>query len=385
MNCRREWNREFIDNELTRIFREKPLKTHREKVLFERELSLMPQTQPIVEEIKRGIAIETNDIPPLEAKIKVIYNDINKLYSEISIINGKINTLRQTAKHLKERTTAVETKDRKQFVRACPSNDCRGFLSTAWRCGLCEIWVCSDCHEIKGNSRDTAHTCKEDDLATAKLLAGDSKPCPNCACIIFKIDGCDQMWCTQCQTPFSWRTGKAVAGVVHNPHFYQWQRQQMVNETTDIPCGGLPSLRMLAVARLKLTHTSDKIILDNIHQRLNDITNRVLHDMPAANLVADNVDLRIEYMLNKVSDLTKFKAELQKREKSREKRLAIRRVVEMFSVVGAEILRRIQAAGTDTEVLTMMAELEALRVYFNEQMNIISKRFNCVVPEILTN
>ena len=56
------------------------------------------------------------------------------------------------------------------------------------------------------------------------MLAKDSKPCPKCQSLIFKINGCDQMWCTQCHTAFSWKTGKLEKNI-HNPHFYEWQRK----------------------------------------------------------------------------------------------------------------------------------------------------------------
>ncbi len=39
------------------------------------------------------------------------------------------------------------------------------------------------------------------------------------------VHNCDQMWCVECKTPFSWSKGTVETGVVHNPHYYQWMRQ----------------------------------------------------------------------------------------------------------------------------------------------------------------
>ena len=48
------------------------------------------------------------------------------------------------------------------------------------------------------------------------------------------------MWYTQCKIAFSWRTGRRVHGVIHNPHFYEFQRQgggAVVNAPNAQICG----------------------------------------------------------------------------------------------------------------------------------------------------
>ena len=45
------------------------------------------------------------------------------------------------------------------------------------------------------------------------------------------------------QDTFSWNTGRIVTGVIHNPHFFQWQRENggtgPINPHAH--CGGLPT------------------------------------------------------------------------------------------------------------------------------------------------
>ena len=52
------------------------------------------------------------------------------------------------------------------------------------------------------------------------------------------------MWCTACHIAFSWKSGMRVNGVVHNPHFYAFQRngggEAVQNPGAQI-CGGLPT------------------------------------------------------------------------------------------------------------------------------------------------
>ena len=76
------------------------------------------------------------------------------------------------------------------------------------------------------------------------MIKAETRGCPSCGVPIFKISGCDQMWCTQCKVAFSWRTGKRVHGVIHNPHFYEFQRQgggAVVNAPNAQICGGIPA------------------------------------------------------------------------------------------------------------------------------------------------
>ena len=101
----------------------------------------------------------------------------------------------------------IDKKDGNTFIRKCPSDGCEGFLSSAWKCGVCDIWACAKCFEEKGYEKDAEHTCKADDLASAELIKKETKGCPSCGTRIFKISGCDQMWCTACHIAFSWRTG----------------------------------------------------------------------------------------------------------------------------------------------------------------------------------
>jgi hypothetical protein len=138
----------------------------------------------------------------------------------------------------------IDKKNKNTFIRKCPCDGCEGFLSSAWKCGVCDIWACSKCFAEKGYDKDAEHTCNADDLASAELIKKETKGCPSCGTRIYKISGCDQMWCTCCHIAFSWRTGMRVNGVIHNPHFYQFQREggnAIIQNPGAQICGGLPT------------------------------------------------------------------------------------------------------------------------------------------------
>lgn len=170
-SCNREWTRQFITSTFTNVFITKKLKKRREEILFDIERSLLPSTQPQVERMIKTEAINR--------QIKETRDKIYELTRERYRLTNELYQLTQT-----------RPSERVEFVRACPDADCRGFLSTQWKCGLCEKWSCPDCHEIKGMHRDEPHECNPDTLATARLLSNDTKPCPNCRTGIFRIDGC---------------------------------------------------------------------------------------------------------------------------------------------------------------------------------------------------
>ena len=200
--CAMVWSRKFLRENFTNTFLTTKYKEHLENVLFEQEKALMPATQIIIEEkiAKKNIKNEINAIDNL---IVDLYNQKRELQEKLSYGAVLVDGQEEKAK----------------FVRQCPANGCRGFLSTQWKCGICEQWSCPECHELKGQNRHCDHTCDPNNVASAKLLEKDSKPCPKCQAMIFKIMGCDQMWCTQCHTAFSWKTGKLEKNI-HNPHYY---------------------------------------------------------------------------------------------------------------------------------------------------------------------
>ena len=86
--------------------------------------------------------------------------------------------------------SAAGQEEKKTFIRRCLRDGCQGFLSTAWKCGLCEWYSCGTCLTVKGEHRDTAHECKKEDVETAELIRKDSKSCPNCGQYIQKSSGC---------------------------------------------------------------------------------------------------------------------------------------------------------------------------------------------------
>ena len=176
-DCAKEWSRKFLRENFTNVFLTSKYREHLEDILFNQEKALMPATQPLVEEkiMKRNLRKNLREIDLL---IEDLYRQKRELERQIQY--GIIPTT----------SSEKEDKEKARFVRQCPANGCRGFLSTQWKCGICEQWSCPECHELKGPNRDCEHKCDPNNVETAKMLAKDSKPCPKCQSLIFKISGC---------------------------------------------------------------------------------------------------------------------------------------------------------------------------------------------------
>jgi hypothetical protein len=312
--CGKEWTRTFLVEQFPKVFIAKQWKNILEQIGYDSEKALLPATQSIVEEI-----IERERI----------MNEIKEVDKIISELQGRRRHLEDEFRHV--HTCNSEGRE-KNFVRACPDGDCRGYLSSVWKCGLCSKWTCPDCHVVKGIAQDTEHTCNPDDVETAKLLKKDTKPCPKCATGIFKIEGCDQMWCTQCHTAFSWRSGR-IETHIHNPHFYEWQRRQNNGEAPrvvgDFVCGRELDYRSSGIIRrylsrlindIPMSNDNSRILLKNIDYIVESCLHLMYVEMPSYQVdhVNDNVELRIRFLRNRIDENT-FKVLVQRANKKHAK------------------------------------------------------------------
>ena len=347
MSCKVQYTRKFMVESFEKSWVNKTYKNYREAVLLEREISMLPATQ---EHVEKEIRTE---------KLKI---EIRKLEKEIaSLINNKRLLQQQLDRELN-----TVTAERREFVRQCPNGECRGFLSSSLKCNLCEMWACGDCREVKGDARDSDHTCNIEVLESVKMLEKDTKPCPNCSALIFKVSGCSQMWCTQCHTTFTWNTGRIETGVIHNPEYFEYIRQTQGNVPRaqgDIQCGR--ELDHVFVVRNQLPTNLTNIVRNVIHIREIELirfeTNR-----------NDNLQLRIDYMRQKI-DKNKFMVRVQRREKERQKKIEVSNVLNMYIQCMTDIFYRY----VETPSQDIADEMIGLQKYTNECFVNISKSYNC--------
>lgn len=391
MSCRRAWNDEFLDMNFTRAFRTGPYKKHREKVLMDREISILPTRQPRVEaklkvrECEETMKIVLKELQELEISRAKILRNSHRLTAKITRYTAESEGRAPPAWTLTEGENAASP-ERAKFIMKCPARECRGFLSTAYKCGTCQLWSCPDCLVVKGVDKDIEHTCDPGQKESVAMIIKESRPCPKCGERISKIDGCDQMYCVECHTAFSWQTGAIVNGVIHNPHYYEYLRS-IGNGTArrnagDLPCGGIPYYPHLRAALQDITPETQAIIMQ-IHRITSEISDqRILMYQGAFNM-NDNGDLGVMYLMKEITKEA-MQIELAKREVKRNKHLAIRAVLEMFVNTSTMMLNNIinVAPNSDAELSSTMIEFRNLRKYVNDSLLSVSRMKSCSVPQI---
>ena len=352
--CGKVWTRKFISNNFTNVFIIKKYKLHQEQVLFEKELALMPATQLLIE---RKI-YKKKKIDDYNQEL----NDINKIMSELIDRKNEVERLKRRFIYdvdnnvidEEQENDGNETKGEKEsrikFSYRCSNENCRGFLSSRWKCQLCETWTCSECRVNVGTNEDKeSHVCNNDDLETAKMLKKDSKPCPQCGIIIFKIDGCDQMYCTQCHTPFSWRTGQIEIGRnIHNPHYFEYMRtngEGLQRNPLDRQCGRALDIYFIQSFNSLLCYISKSFVLNDDCNKIINICRNISAIDVEIRFLRQTIDLnenkkqqnRIKYLQNFITE-EQFKKIVQINEKKYQKYQEIINLFVMVRDTGTEIL-----------------------------------------------
>lgn len=373
--------------------------------------------------VKRRILVLKDDIksigdsPELQAQLTEARDKRQTMRPELAALKiqfeaalASYNTGRDTLEEIYRRLndaravynggqgTGAQTQKR-EFIMKCGADECRGFLSTAYKCGTCETWTCPDCLVVIGLDKTVAHTCAPDAVESAKTIRAETRPCPKCAARIFKIDGCDQMWCVVegCNTAFSWNTGQIVTGVVHNPHYYEWLRRQgggtAPREAGDIPCGGLPGfwplLQAFRAARILPAESHD---IERIHRMLTEFEGR-LAEYPSRMPQLLNKEINVKYLMNEMEE-AEWQRQLEFAEAKFNRKREIGQILQTLVTAGSDLMNQVAnrcqaASNTDLRVTAriwisdvVMPQLEELRVYTNQCFKDLAVRNHMAVPQV---
>jgi hemerythrin-like domain-containing protein len=372
MNCKKEWSLLKLVTDFTKSFMNNEYKMKRAELLFEREKELLPQTQNIIEQMN------------FKNKLKNQINDIDKQIEELK--KQKL----QLQQMLNENTLSTVN-----YIKECINKECRGYLNTEWECNLCKTKVCSSCNEIE----TTEHICDKNTVASKILIEQETRPCPRCKTRIYKINGCDQMWCTLCHTAFSWDSGRLETNI-HNPHYYEYlkNQNQMQRNPLEIQCGR--EINSNLINRLSKLLRQIQMPKENINS-IEFLCTNILHlqhiILPGLIRKIDNLrnnqNLRIKYLKHEISD-EKFKSMLFRRdnELSIKQELVyilatyIHNITDIIyryesdltdSILEIEFIKQYKTLNLQGYLQGYQKEISELITYTNECFSIIYETYQC--------
>ena len=209
MACNKEYQREFAVEALGRNWYNTKYRKDRRRRLLERELAVLPEAAAHIPAIQaKNLAIEE------EAKARAAVKAARVALQQARIAHDQ--AARAKAQALEILPAATE-----KFKHPCPAEGCKGFVSSQWKCSVCNLWSCPKCREVIGPDKDAPHTCNPDAVASVEEIKKTTRACPDCKAPVEHRGGCSQMFCTQCGCWFNYNTGEREKGTFrHNPHYF---------------------------------------------------------------------------------------------------------------------------------------------------------------------
>ena len=254
-----------------------------------------------------------NEIFQRNLKKEYFYNEIEKLEMSLNI--------------------KKEKKEKISYITKCPNTNCKGFINTKYFCEICDTKICNACFMIT----DQSHICSRHDIESADMIKKDSKPCPGCYVPIFKISGCNQMFCTNCKTVFHWETLQIDKGPVHNQHYFDYlsglKKSSEQTRLDNAACGTIEEIYTNFNTKMNLGWLEQSY---RKTQEINTITIPELREK-----FKDNFEkYRIEYLYGNISEKS-WKQKIMKDTIHNEAYYSYIEIFEMFVTVSSDLIRKI--------------------------------------------
>lgn len=346
MNCNKLWTYEFIKNKLGESFIKNVYKEIKKEDLYKTELVLIPETQKRIEMLD---------------KVKILNDEINELKRLIS--------LKEVQKqHIYQEYFDRKTKENKIIENIkCQTEKCVGFLNEDGFCSCCLETTCKKCLEKKQDN----HECDNNIIESLKIIRKDSKKCPKCNIMIYKIDGCDQIFCTQCKILFDWKTLQIDTGIGHNPHYLEYMRENnlLERDQNEIRCGRELDIHLLTgmYRKNKINEAFYRIAYNVIHLEQVDLRKY-------RNNVFDNNLKYREKLIRKEITIEEFKDKIYNNYQLQLKNQEIYNILSTFIRCFTELIYNLR----DTDTITLqetIEQIQKLQKYINTEFQKFSTVF----------
>ena len=421
MNCKHLWDDEFMKKSLTQAS-VKRLLEHRRDILFDREKAKLPYSQQyyvyhqkikkdteLLCELHKNQLLIRDQISEYKLSSYAMLKDLN-ITKNCTNNEYIVDTLKKTKTHIEQcqkedrefnkqmnsirrkiydwehgQNALFEKKTDKENVitilKNCDKDDCKGFVMSDYKCGTCESVYCRKCNIIK----EKDHECKEDDIKTAEFLKKSTKPCPTCAILIHKVSGCTQMWCPSCKTTFDYKTGKIDEGIIHNPHYFEWIRNNknstVVQENQENANCNRRVNQQQYLTHIRVAFSADRTMVRLLgeYNRLYGHTTYIKNSLPRLKQDQNkvNMDLRIQWMCEEITT-DYLKRTLVTREKKHRYNDRKRQVYDLTETVFNDIQHKILQINDHKapELKECIKEFNTIIDYTNQCLEKIGNVYN---------
>ena len=158
MNCHANYPLKFLVTNLNRSWvLGGKYKDTRTEALLDVEIGKIPDTMQAAETEKARRVLE-QETQRFRKRIREL--EAEKIrYSNAIIVNDYLQRGREPPDRFRNDLNQgvpirhAKEENKKKFIMACPSDECKGFLSTGYKCGLCQNFTCSACLVVLGKKQ----------------------------------------------------------------------------------------------------------------------------------------------------------------------------------------------------------------------------------------
>lgn len=382
MHCKVGWTRQYMCDTLKSAFVNGTYSKRRGDILFDQEKAMFADTMPsaILAKIQKETKSEIARLKKQWIDIKLEMHGVSALSDdplelvkykcELKKIDLAVEALQFDLNGANQKAEPKPKIQKREYIRPCSVAHCRGYIEADMECKMCNTRFCEACH----NPHNLGHICNDDDVASALVIMKDSKPCPSCHAMTFRMSGCPQMWCTMCKKAWNWRTGEIDNGSIHNPHYFQYLKTAKLEDIHPHICanGANNSFLERIVTFVKQKGSEWEWMYNII--RLTSHVMRVEQPKHTVQAHHDNLDLRIKFLIQDI-DEGGFKRSLAQREKANAKKREISQILEMFVTAANDITMKSIATNE-----SYFAEFNALCKYFNSMNQNVSRHYKSTKP-----
>ncbi len=216
------------------------------------------------------------------------------------------------------------------------------------------------------------------------------------------LSNCDQMFCVQCNSAFSWRTLKIEKGRIHNPHYFEYLRQnggngELPRDPLDIRCGRELDNTIVNLVSAKLKQLSASVKNRNLKKTVDSWITLIMMDVlrfsihlravviPKYNtntMRNINQSYRLKLLKNEIT-IDDFKTKIQRNYKSEQRKQEVLDIITMYEQCATDLIYRLLDVDVTVNAYKpIIGEMRQLKVYADNCLDSVGKLYGSKIRSL---